>query len=123
MDLLYSLQPLFEFQSTFSYLKNPPEGYLFPALDFWAGFDKIVSNVQYGAYNSKYDGSRHPTKLTYAGEYDFQTDITALTVLARDGHFTFSGDATQLFVFKRRTAVVSVSTDGSALPQIYALGE
>ena len=62
-------------------------------------------------------------RLTYAGEYDFQTDITALTTRARDGHFSFSGDATQLFFFKRKTAVVSISSDGSALPQIYVLGE
>jgi hypothetical protein len=53
LDLLYALQPLFEFQTTIAYLKNPPEGYLFPALDFWAEFNKIVSNVQNGAYNSK----------------------------------------------------------------------
>jgi hypothetical protein len=117
------LQPLFEFQTTIPYLKDPPEGYLFPALDFWAEFDKIVSNVQYGAYNSKYDASHQSTRLTDAGEYDFQTDITALTALARDGHFTFSGDATQLFIFKRRTPVVSVSMDGTTLPQIYAVGE
>ena len=62
-------------------------------------------------------------RLTYIGEYDFQTDIKALTVQARDGHFAFSGDATELFFFLRKTPVVSVSSDGLALPQIYALGE
>jgi hypothetical protein len=53
LDLLYALQPLFEFQTTIAYLKDPPDGYLFPALDFWAEFDKIVSNVHDGAYISK----------------------------------------------------------------------
>ena len=62
-------------------------------------------------------------RLTDVGEYGFQTDIRALTVQARDGHFAFSGDATELFFFLRKTAVVSVSSDGLALPQIYALGE
>jgi hypothetical protein len=62
-------------------------------------------------------------RLTRAGEYDFQTDITALTTRARDGHFSFTGDATELFVFERTAALVSISSDGLALPQIYAFGE
>jgi hypothetical protein len=61
--------------------------------------------------------------LTRVGEYDFQTDIKVLTTRARDGHFSFSGDATQLFYFERKAAVVSISSDGLALPQIYVSGE
>lgn len=62
-------------------------------------------------------------RLTRVGEYDFQTDIKALTTRARDGHFSFSGDATQLFFFERKATVVSISSDGLALPQIYVFGE
>lgn len=66
----------------------------------------------------------HPIqRLTRVGEYDFQTDIKALTTRARDGHLSFNGDATQLFFFERNVAVVSISPDGLALPQIYAFGE
>ena len=178
---MYALQPLFEFQTTIAYLKNPPEGYLFPALDFWAEFEKIVSNVQNGAYNSKcfhlaslffppttdfvhlslgalwmkmsacaslvshstcsflafyyikvaasfliVTQSMHAACTaadTYTGEYDFQIDISALTRATRDGHFAFSGDATRLFQFSRRITPVSVSLNGTALPQVYNFRE
>jgi hypothetical protein len=56
------------------------------------------------------------------GEYDFQLDIQALLVSARDGHLSYNGDVVRIFVFTRTLPLVSVSTDGFQIPQIYAQG-
>lgn len=54
LALLDALNPLIEFQSTIPYLKNPPSGYLFPAVDIEQGLADIAANVAAGAYESQY---------------------------------------------------------------------
>lgn len=68
-------------------------------------------------------GVRPRERLTCVGEYDFQMDIRALITRARDGHFVFNGDATQIFFFERQISLVSISSDGFALPQVYIFGK
>lgn len=60
--------------------------------------------------------------LTLLGEYDFQLDIEALLVSARDGHLSYNGDVTEIFVFARQLPLVSISLDGLQMPEIYAQG-
>lgn len=58
----------------------------------------------------------------YVSEYDFQLDIQAMMIDAKDGHFIFNGDLAGLFLFNRPFNLVSVSADGIQHPHIYATG-
>lgn len=42
-----------QFQSTLSYLKNPPEGYQQPAVDFEGELEKIKINATTGVYKNQ----------------------------------------------------------------------
>jgi hypothetical protein len=103
------IKKIVEFQSTLSYLKDPPEGYPNPPVDIVAGLDGIKSNAESGRYSN---------------EYDFEVDIAALMVKAHDGHLGWNGMAfAGTFVWRRSSniALISASKDGSEVPQIWAL--
>jgi hypothetical protein len=88
-----------------SYLKNPPAGYLEPAVDIWAELDKVYNNVQADAYD---------------GEYEFQADLFKAFNLAHDGHFRFFPDLlTKALTFNRNVGLVSVSLNGKNKPEVY----
>ncbi|KAJ4424159.1 hypothetical protein N0V82_001207 [Gnomoniopsis sp. IMI 355080] len=108
--LVRSIQPFLEWQTTSSYLRNPPEGYQFPAFDLEAAFDDIISNVQSGQYEN---------------EYEFQSDLYLTFSKAKDGHFRYFPDLlTAAIVFRRGSlALASVSLDGKSVPKIYALSD
>lgn len=91
-----------------SYLKDPPASFQFPAYDIPAAFEEIISNVQGGVY---------------ANEYEFQADLYAAFNLAKDGHFRYIPDLIGAAIQFRRQdiALASVSLDGVAVPQIYAV--
>jgi hypothetical protein len=42
-----------EFQSTLAYLKDPPEGYLYPAVDIVSGLERIGERVAAGRYSGE----------------------------------------------------------------------
>ncbi|POS72461.1 hypothetical protein DHEL01_v209148 [Diaporthe helianthi] len=108
--LVRSIQPYLEWQSTTSYLKDPPADYQFPAFDIPAAFEDLVSNVKGGRY---------------ANEYAFLADLYATFSLAKDGHFRFTPDLIGAALQFRRQdiALASVSLDGVAVPQIYAVSD
>ena len=58
----------------------------------------------------------------YQSEYDFQLDIAAVLLLSRDGHLDFIGDALGIFEFQRDFSLVSVSSDGMELPEVFYTG-
>lgn len=87
-------------------MKNPPSGYLEPAVDIRAELNKVVQGVKSSSYKS---------------EYSFQADLFNKFNLVHDGHFRFFADLlTTTLTFQRQIPVVSVSLDGKQLPQIYA---
>lgn len=92
-----------QFQSTLAYLKTPPEGYLYPAVDIYSAYDQIANKLEN-------DG--------YAGEYDFQMDLSNTITSAHDGHFYYFSDITQIFNFER-PSLVSISKDGLSVPEVY----
>lgn len=105
LDLLRSLEPYIELQSTLAYLSDPPEDYPQPAVDIFASLQGLIRNVTTGVY---------------AGEYDFQTDLYRLFLSARDGHFSFIPDLIGVGAFKiPDAALVSVSSNGIELPRVY----
>jgi hypothetical protein len=105
------IKKMVEFQSTLSYLKDPPTGWPNEAVDIVAGLDNIKSNVESGQYSN---------------EFDFETDIASLMVKAHDGHLGWNGMAYAGAVRWRRSsavALVSASRDGNEIPQVWALGD
>jgi hypothetical protein len=109
LRLLNALRTYLEFQSTKEYLRKPPSGYLFPAVNLDAEFDTIQANVERGVYQS---------------EYDMQVDIISLLASARDGHLTWNGDLFSAFGFQRGVGrgLVALSVDGIEQPQVYMAG-
>lgn len=102
------LTPFLEWQSTLAYLKNPPEGYLLEGVDLLGSMQQLRDQVSSGAFSS---------------EVDFQTNLTALIGQAHDGHLLFLGDALNVFIYERAGVgnLVSISEDGSSIPQVYVL--
>ncbi|THX69190.1 hypothetical protein D6D08_06082 [Aureobasidium pullulans] len=111
-DLLESMRPYLNWQTTIAYLKDPPKDYadkIQPPYDFWGIFDAIEANVAAGAY---------------ASEYDFGWDVYESFQQAHDGHFNFVPDSVgSVFTFGRTVPLASVSEDGKSLPVIYAYAD
>lgn len=104
-----ALKKMVQFQSTISYLKNPPKGWPHEKVDLLAGLGDIGNKVK-----------------SYQNEYDFETDIASLFAKAHDGHLAFNGMAyAGVFRWRRsgRIALVSASQDGKEIPKIWALGD
>lgn len=110
MKLVNSIRAYAQWQSTLTYLKNPPAGYGLPAVDIMGTFDTIMANVTAGAYQS---------------EYEFQLSISRLIAGAHDGHFGFRPDIFKGFSFRNDLAsdLISVSVDGVQAPKLYHLGK
>ncbi|KAF2746793.1 peptidase S41 family protein [Sporormia fimetaria CBS 119925] len=108
-QLLDSLPPFIQWQSTLDSLKNPPEEYatrVQPPVDIMGGLKQIES----GLYSGK-----------YSTEYEFGWDLYTLIQSAHDGHFNYVLDAVgYIFTWGRPVPLVSVSEDGSKLPAIFA---
>lgn len=110
-ETIAALKSMVEFQSTISYLKNPPQGYSNEKVDIMAGLDNIRNNIATGVYKN---------------EYDFEKDIASLFVKAHDGHLSFNGMAySGAFRWRRSSqiALMSASKDGSELPKVWAIGD
>jgi hypothetical protein len=106
-----SLKQMVEFQSTISYLKQPPQGWPNEAVDIMAGLDNISSKVNNGGYTN---------------EYDFETDIATLFIKAHDGHLGFNGMAyAGAFRWRRssRIALITASKDGNEMPKVWAIND
>jgi hypothetical protein len=98
-----------EFQSTLTFLKNPPKGYVNEGVDVLAGLDDIGARVTNGEYGN---------------EYAFEEDISKLLVKAHDGHLGFEGMTHAGAVRWRRSrqiSLISGSTDGKETPKIWAI--
>ncbi|KAJ5038288.1 uncharacterized protein L3040_007155 [Drepanopeziza brunnea f. sp. 'multigermtubi'] len=104
-----ALMPYVEFQSDLSYKAAPPAGYPYPAIDLVGQVNRIASSIQ---------------NNTYPNEHAWQTDMFTTFMAAKDGHFRFAGDLIVRPVrFTRNVSLVSVSMDGTSMPQIYLTDE
>ncbi|MCJ1265630.1 hypothetical protein MMC22_005510 [Lobaria immixta] len=105
LQIVTSLAPYFEFQTTIGFLKDPPSGYLLPGVDILGGLARIESHVRDDVYSS---------------EYDFELDLFTLVLSAHDGHFNYRPDIfSGVFEFRRTQSLASISKDGLDLPKIY----
>lgn len=128
---LEGVKAMAQFQSTLAYLKDPPPGYLYPAVDILGGLDEVRSDLfvstvyaRVGDFVSlvriRLTSSQLANRLQsnyYANEYDFQNDLSLLISSAYDGHFNYNPDITQIFAFARAEYLLSVSEDGTKLPE------
>ncbi|KAK1910670.1 hypothetical protein P3342_008550 [Pyrenophora teres f. teres] len=106
---LDEIKKMAQFQSTLSYLKDPPKGWPNEPVDIMAGLEDIRVKVE---------------SRTYTNEYDFETDIAALFVKAHDGHLAWNGMVySAAFMWRRSSdfALISASKDGSEIPRIWAM--
>lgn len=108
VELLDSMRPYIDWQTTTSWLKDPPAEYaekIQPPYDFWAEFERIYDAAAANSYES---------------EYAFGFDLYRAFQVSHDGHFTYVPDSVGLiFNFARPQGLVSVSPDGQSVPQIY----
>jgi len=109
---LRGLKALLQFHSTLDDLKDPPLGYLYPAVDLVGGLDTLGHRLSAGFYTN---------------EYDFQVDIAQLIDSAHDGHLEYRPDLVSIFGFRRQDhssplsllTLASISDDGIKLPSVY----
>lgn len=99
------LRAFVEFQSTLEYLEDPPEGFLYPAVDIRGGVEELAARLKTSYYSN---------------EYDFQMDVMRVVNSAYDEHFNYPADITSIFYFRRALKLFSLSKDGLSLPEIYA---
>ncbi|KKY31337.1 putative peptidase s41 family protein [Diaporthe ampelina] len=93
-----------QFQSTLSYLKNPPANYQRPAVDLVAGLSELQNAVNNGAFKN---------------QYEFEVALQLLLVSAHDSHLYLNAGILAAFTFASPYDIVSLSTDGVELPKIY----
>ncbi|KAH9896215.1 peptidase S41 family protein [Xylariomycetidae sp. FL2044] len=107
-QLITSIKAYAQWQSTLAYLKAPPASYTLPAVDVQGQLDNISTTATAGGF---------------ASEYEFQLAIYETFLAAHDGHFSYIPDSFMPFAFRSKilSDIVSVSSDGKAVPKLYHL--
>ncbi|KAF2726946.1 hypothetical protein EJ04DRAFT_547474 [Polyplosphaeria fusca] len=105
IKLIEELKLYLQWQSNLAYLKNPPAEYTEKPVDIIAEMGNMQRLLRTGAY---------------LGEYDFQLHLNNLFGRAYDNHLAFQSDAIMQFQRPAGLELVSVSSDGVALPEIFS---
>jgi hypothetical protein len=108
MQLIDDLKLYLEWQSNIAFLKNPPAEYTEQPVDLMGEMDSMKKQLAANGFDS---------------EYDFQLELNKLFTRAYDNHLAWQPDILAgVMQFQRPsgTELVSVSSDGSQLPEIYA---
>ncbi|KAJ5229090.1 hypothetical protein N7489_009798 [Penicillium chrysogenum] len=108
LDFLIQVRKILEFQSTIDILKDPPTGYTMPSTDIMKGIDTIMGKAKSNSYTS---------------QFEMDLEINRLIKTAHDGHLAFQLCSQSIFTYQIDMPLVSISKDGLALPQVYALGD
>ncbi|KAF7717900.1 Uncharacterized protein PECH_002700 [Penicillium ucsense] len=97
-----------QFQSTVDILKFPPSGYPLPSTDLLEGISVISKKVKSNGYSSQ-----------------FQTDLDVSNLIksAHDGHLVFQLCSQSIFDLAIDLPLVSISSNGLKLPEIYTLDD
>ncbi|OQE20261.1 hypothetical protein PENFLA_c017G06559 [Penicillium flavigenum] len=97
-----------QWQSNADVLNNPPTSYLSPPVDICGGLDYL----QQQAADNK-----------FGNQFEFDTALSDLFISAKDGHLSLQPCSYMPFAFVGHESLVSVSSDGLQLPQIYTFGD
>ncbi|KAI0451089.1 hypothetical protein F5B21DRAFT_528208 [Xylaria acuta] len=92
------------FQSTLSYLKNPPSTYQQPSVDLIGGLQSIQDAVNSGSF---------------ANQYEFEAALQLLVNSAHDDHLFLDAGILSAFSFGSPFNIVSLSVDGVETPKVY----
>ncbi|PTB41168.1 hypothetical protein M441DRAFT_69586 [Trichoderma asperellum CBS 433.97] len=96
-----------QWQSTIEILRNPPVGSLSSTVDLVGGISTIRSRAVANQYKS---------------QYDFDRDLFNLISSANDGHLAIV-PCSFAITFKASNSLVSLSTDGVAIPRLYTFSD
>ncbi|KAL6886822.1 hypothetical protein GGI43DRAFT_418163 [Trichoderma evansii] len=96
-----------QWQSTIEILRNPPIGSLSSTVDLVGGIATIRARAAANLYKS---------------QYDFDRDLFQLISSANDGHLAIT-PCSFTIAFTHSTSLVSLSTDGVAIPRLYTLDD
>ena len=108
LEFLRYYSDTLQLQSTQAYLKNPPPDYQQPPVDLFGGLEKIKDQVKAGGFKS---------------EYDFEVAVQKLILATHDAHINLAYGVLSIFTFGSPYGLVSVSTDGVALPKLFIPGQ
>lgn len=97
-----------KFQTSVSYLKDPPPGYQQPSVDLFDGMTQLQAAVEAGRF---------------ANQYEFEVALQLLLTAAHDSHLFLDGGALAVFTFASPFDIVSVSSDGIQPPKVYIASE
>lgn len=87
---------------------DPSSGYPGPPVDVAAGLDEMQSNA---------------TKSAYSSQFEFDQALESLLRSVHDQHLRTDTCSSMIFAFYVDFPLVSVSSDGLELPQVYSLCE
>ncbi|KZM22602.1 uncharacterized protein EKO05_0009561 [Ascochyta rabiei] len=107
VKLVDDIKLFVKWQSNTAYLKDPPANYTEKPVDIMGELDTMQKGLASG---------------TFKTEYDFQMEMMNLFNRAYDNHFAYQPDIlASAMQFQRPpgTELVSVSSDGKALPEVY----
>ncbi|CAG8972123.1 hypothetical protein HYALB_00008128 [Hymenoscyphus albidus] len=93
-----------QFQSTLSYLKNPPTSYQQPAVDLLKGLEDLKKGIEGGIFPN---------------QYEFEAVLQALLLASHDGHLTLDAGILAAFRFASPYDLVTLSKDGIQTPKVY----
>lgn len=97
-----------QFQSDLEILKNPPANYQMPPIDIVGTLSDIQAKID---------------EKKYKNHYEFDTDIQNLIFDTYDGHVALGVCSYSAYQFESDLTLVSVSTNGTELPQVYEVCE
>jgi len=96
-----------EFQSTLTYLKNPPTSYQQPGVDLIAGLQHLQEAINNGVFPN---------------QYEFEAALQTLLYATHDAHVNLYAGILAAFTFASPYDIVSLSIDGIQLPKVYLAG-
>jgi hypothetical protein len=105
VSFVSELRKYIQYQSTIEILEKPPANYPMPPTDLLGGLDDIQKKA---------------ASEFYTNQYDFDAAIRELVNSAYDGHLYVDLCTQQAFLWESNTPLVSISSNGTALPKVYA---
>jgi hypothetical protein len=85
---------------------DPPSEYAMPSTDLLGGIDSILEKVNKNGYSS---------------QFEMDLEVSDLIRSAYDGHLAFQLCSQSIFNYEIDMPLVSISTDGLQLPEVYTL--
>lgn len=112
LELVRTIRPYLDWQSTTAYIKDPPAEYnakIQGPVDVFGGLDKIEAGLKSGSFKT---------------EYDFGFALYTLLQSTHDGHLSYIPDTVgRVFQWGRPVPLVSVSEDGEKLPAMFVYAD